>query len=85
MKREVGEKGQVVLPKDIREYLDIKPGSTVVFEVREGEIVIRPEKKGRDFVEDFCSVPKLKKKLTVKDLERIYEEQLEERNAIRRR
>lgn len=80
MRREVGEKGQIVLPKDIREYLNIKPGTRVIFEVRGGEVVIKPEKSGREFVEDFCNVPKLKKRLTVKELKKIYEEQLEERN-----
>ena len=40
IKREVGEKGQVVLPKDIREHLNIKPGSGIVFEVRGDEVLV---------------------------------------------
>ncbi len=80
MRREVGEKGQVVLPKDIRDYLNIKPGTKVIFEVRGNEIVIKPEKSGKEFVDDFCNVPKLKKRLSVKGLKRLYEEQLEGRN-----
>ena len=35
IKRVMGEKGQVVVPKDIREHLGIRPGSEVVFEVEE--------------------------------------------------
>ena len=40
IKREVGEKGQMVLPKDIREHLNIKPGSGIVFEVRGDEVLV---------------------------------------------
>lgn len=80
MRREVGEKGQIVLPKDIREYLNIRPGTTVIFEVRGGEVVIKPEKSGREFVEYFCNTSKkLKKPLTIKELKESIEEQYEER------
>ena len=76
MKREVGEKGQIVLPKDIRDYVGIKPGSKVIFEVRGKEIIIKAEKTGREFVEDFCNVPK-KVKLDIKKIKKILEEQYE--------
>lgn len=72
IKRTLGEKGQVVVPKDIREHLGIKPGSEVIFEVRGNEAVIRPSKSPREIVEDFCSLrKKLRKRLTLKDLKRI--------------
>ncbi len=37
----VGAKGQVVIPKQIRDALGIKPGQTVVFERRGDEVVMR--------------------------------------------
>ena len=78
IKREVGEKGQVVIPKDVREFLNIKPGSRVVFEVREGEAVIKPEKTGKEFVEYFCKTSKkLKKSPTIKELKKMIDEQYE--------
>lgn len=84
MKREVGEKGQVVLPKDIREYLDIKPGSEVSFEIRGQEIVIKPVKTGREFVEYFCNTSKkLRKSLTIKDIKKTLDEQYEEEYDLR--
>ena len=84
IKRTVGEKGQVVLPKDIRDYVGIKPGSEVIFEVRGKEIVVMPQKSGKEFVEDFCNVPKnLRKNITVKDIKKILEEQYEEEYDIR--
>lgn len=39
-------KSQVVIPKKVRERVGIGPGDTVVFEVRDGEIVVRPAPKG---------------------------------------
>ena len=80
--RKIGPKGQIVIPKIIRDYLHIKPGDMVVMEVREGEIVIIPGKSPREFVEDFCSV--VKEKLTEKiDMERLIESEVEERFALR--
>lgn len=87
IKRIVGEKGQVVLPKDIRDYVGIKPGTEVSFEVREKEIVIKSAVDPVKFVEDFCNVPKLKKRLTTREIKRILDEQYEEEFAhvLRRR
>ncbi len=34
-------KGQVTVPKEIRDALGIRPGSEVVFEFRDGEAVLR--------------------------------------------
>ncbi len=79
--RKLGRKGQVVIPKDIREHLKLKTGSRVLFEVAAESIVITPLKGEEKFVEDFCSVVKKKlgKKIKLKEL---YYAQLEERNLI---
>jgi len=37
----VGERGQVTIPKDIREKFDIRPNADVSFEVVNGSIVLR--------------------------------------------
>jgi len=80
--RKIGPKGQIVIPKIIREYLGVKPGDTVILEVREGELVIVPGRDPREFVEGFCSV--VKEKLAEKiDLERLIESEVEERFALR--
>ncbi len=84
MKREVGEKGQIVIPKDIREYAGIKPGSSVIFEIKGKEVIIKPEKTGKEFVEDFCNVPKnLRKDLDIKKIKKILDEQHEEEYGLR--
>ncbi len=80
IKRSVGEKGQVVLPKDIRDYVGIKPGSEVFFEVRGKEIIIKPSADPKQFVEDFCSIRKMvKKRLDTKAIKKILDEQYEVR------
>ena len=38
----VEERGRVLIPKDIREELNLKPGQEVLIEKKEGFIVIRP-------------------------------------------
>jgi AbrB family looped-hinge helix DNA binding protein len=38
----VGERGQITIPKAIRQRLGIKPKSVVILEEREGGILIRP-------------------------------------------
>ena len=80
--RRIGPKGQIVIPKIVRDFVGIKPGDTVLIEVREGEIVIIPGTDPREFVEDFCSVVKDKLAEEI-DLDRLVEREVEERFALR--
>jgi len=78
IKREIGEKGQVVIPKDIRKHLGLDIGVNIIFEVKDDEIIIKKEENAEKFLDDFLNVPKIKKKINVKKLKRIYEKQYEE-------
>ena len=40
MTRRIGAKGQVVIPKDIRDRAHLHPGDEVDFELRNGEVVL---------------------------------------------
>ena len=73
--REIGEKGQVVIPKDIREHLGLNMGVKITFEVKDDEIIVKKEQNPEKVVEDFFNTPKIKKKIGVKELKKIYEEQ----------
>jgi len=77
-KRVMGPKGQIVIPKNIREQLGLKRGSKVLFEFENGEIKLKPQKKPEEFVEDFCNGvrKKLKKRIS---LDKLYTTELEER------
>ena len=37
----VGQRGQVVIPKPIRDAYDLRPGATVRFSIEDGQIIIR--------------------------------------------
>ena len=70
-----------MIPKIMRESLGIQPGDEVLMEIREKELLIKPEVDQENFVEDFCSIAK--KKLTQKiDLKGNLEEEIEERLTL---
>jgi len=79
IKREIGEKGQIVIPKDIREYLGLDAGVNITFEVEDEKIILKKEEDASKIVEDFFNTPKIKKRISVKELKRIYEKQCEEK------
>lgn len=81
IRRRIGEKGQIIIPEVIREYIGIKPGDDVFMEVREGELVITPGVNSEEFVNRFCSVVKCKLVKRV-DFEKLIEQEVEERIAL---
>ncbi len=42
---EVGKKGYVIIPKNIRDLIGIKEGDTMIIKVDNGRIILEPEKK----------------------------------------
>lgn len=57
-------KGQVTVPKKIRDYLGLKPGAAVTFErLATGDIALRPAKRQRKAVSKFA---KLRGRATVR-------------------
>ncbi len=77
-KRRLGPKGQVVIPKDVRDFLSIEPGSEVVFEVKEEGAFMKPSRAPSQLLDEYLSIltPKLKKKVQLEEV--IEEETLEE-------
>lgn len=76
--RKVGPKGQVVIPKEIRKIVGVKPESKVFVSVEDEKIIIRP-KKGS--LKEFLSIipAEKRKKIKIKDFDEWYEKELEER------
>ncbi len=70
MKRKLGPKGQVVIPKEIREKLRLTEGTVLTFEVSSEAIVVRPEPSPEEAVERFLSVKgkKLRKRVDWKSV-----------------
>ncbi len=74
-KRKLGPKGQLLLPKDVRELLNVRPGDEVFIEVSEKEVKVRAATKDAQYLSKFYEVPKkLKIKVNIeKQLEDEYE------------
>lgn len=79
IKRQIGEKGQVVIPKDIRKHLGLEIGVNVLFEVKNDEIILKKEENSIELVEDFFNTPKITKNISIKELKKIYEGQYEKK------
>ncbi|MGA3059141.1 MAG: AbrB/MazE/SpoVT family DNA-binding domain-containing protein [Candidatus Bathyarchaeia archaeon] len=80
-KKSVGPKGQVVIPKRMRDALGLKPGVEVILEMRDQEIVIKKPQVRGSYTEYFIttSCPKLKKLV---DIKKVITQEVEERNGI---
>ena len=78
IRRQLGEKGQVVIPKDIREILGLREGKEVIFEVADNEVKIKTEQNPDRLVDDFFNTPKLKKKLSSREMKKIILRQYDE-------
>ncbi len=73
-KREIGEKGQVVIPIDIRKLLDLQRGSELVFEVVNKEVKLKKE-NSKKTLEKFFTIARTKgKDLSSIELEKINDE-----------
>ena len=79
--KNVGPKGQVVIPKRMRDALGLKPGVEITLELRDQEIVIKKPQVRGSYTEYFIttSSPKLKKRINIKEL---LNQEVEERNAL---
>jgi len=80
-KKTVGPKGQVVIPKRMRDSLGLKPGVEVILEMRDQQIVIKKPRINGSYTEYFIttSSPKLKKPINIKQL---ITQEAEERHVL---
>jgi len=74
IKRPLGEKGQVVIPKDIRKMLKLRSGENIVFEVKNEEVSIKKEQDPEDILNQFFTTIKKKKNITLEEIRKIEEE-----------
>lgn len=78
--RNVGPKGQVVIPKRMRDTLGLKPGVELILEMRDQEIIIKKPQVRGSYTEYFITTsPKLKKRINIKEL---ITQEAEERHAV---
>ncbi len=77
IERTVSEKGQIVIPKDVRDYLGLKPGTEITLDVSDGKLIIKPKLSPKEFIEEFTNVGKKLKKLDMRRIKTILEEKYE--------
>jgi len=58
IRRKLGPKGQLVIPKDIREMLGVLPGDEIFIEIDGADVKIRPADKGDDYLDKFFQISK---------------------------
>ena len=74
----VTKKGQITIPRKIRERFGIDKGSILDFEIK-GDKIVKVKGFGKEFVEEWCSI--VKNKLDnplAKELKETFYEQVEE-------
>lgn len=77
IKMKVGPKGQVVIPKVLRDEKKIFPGDEVVFDsLNEGILIEKPK---RDVVADFERIAKSGKPIKVLDSDKDYDRMMRQR------
>lgn len=83
IRRPLGAKGQIVIPKDLRNYLGLKEGGEVEFLIEEGKVVLKPAITPEEAVEAYVGAVrrKLRKRVNIK---KIIEEEATERIDLRR-
>lgn len=83
IKRKIGPKGQIVLPKDVREQLHLRTGTEIVFSAENNKIIIEPALEPLQAVEEFCTPPKgyTRRKLSIKEIKRFIDQEHEEKYA----
>jgi AbrB family looped-hinge helix DNA binding protein len=83
MTRVVGPKGQVVIPKQVRDQVGLIEGSEVVVEVRGDEIILRrPSPRTTSYVDFFIETkaPKVRGRV---DIRALIEEEHVDRTVVR--
>lgn len=66
----ITQKGQVVIPKQIRDFFAIKPFDKIFFEIKEDKIIAEPVYS----VDAMFGTIKTKKKITKRELKRLVRE-----------
>lgn len=78
MKAKITSKYQIVLPKEIREYLKVHPGDQVDFIIKNGTVEIRPLKYTIKELEGIGKDYKLKKPVTIEEMDEEIAKAIEE-------
>lgn len=83
IRRPLGQKGQIVIPKDLRNYLGLKEGGEVEFAIEDGKVLLRSALPPEEAVEAYVTVVKKKLKHHI-NIKKLVEEEVSDRVALHR-
>jgi len=73
--REIKSKGIVVIPKDVRQIVNLKERDKISFSVKGDEIIIRKQQDPKEWIKNFFNFPKKRKKsMGPEEIDKIYGE-----------
>lgn len=73
--RKIGPKGQIVIPKEIRRALKLKPKSKVLISLKENELIVKSEIKNP--VKLLREIAKKGKSIENIDMDSLYDEEMQ--------
>ena len=62
MGAKIGEKGQIVIPKPIRDHFNMNSDTEPIFDVEDEKIILKKKKSSLDVFAEFVNAVKKKKK-----------------------
>jgi len=69
IKRKIGPKGQIIIPKDVRALLGVGPGDEISMEITGSDVKLKSSVDQAAFFREFCSLPKkLEKEINIEKL-----------------
>lgn len=73
--REIGKKGQIVIPIDIREIINLKEKDKITISIKNNEIIMKKQENKKERLNNFFTKVRTNKSdLSLKDLKKIEEE-----------
>jgi AbrB family looped-hinge helix DNA binding protein len=78
LKSKIGPKGQVVVPKPIRDAFGFTPGNEVDFQIERDSVVLKPS-AGKDAISDFINAVEKRPAPEKIDWDEIHYSQIKER------
>ena len=72
--RQLGDKGQIVIPKDVRAMLKVKENQEITFVIENNEVKLKKKQTAEEWMKHFLRYRKKGKSMTLEELKKIEDE-----------